>query len=442
MEILRPGPMATLLAAIAICLSSCTQVPATAPPPAPKPPQGAVVPPPIADEQDHSQTTRTEILIDALRRMSEHGLPVEAYELENIEALSGEARNSALGKAWQLAATHLARGYLNQETLQPRTVPDVAEVNMYAAIQNNGAEELATALSTLAPQHPSYLALRRELSRQQAAMEAATDPAAKSRLLTQINQLRVNLERWRWLPHDLGERSVLANIASFDVTTFEQETPTSSYAAIFGKAQRQTPIFSDEIEYIVFNPWWEIPDSIARKDKLTQFRQDPAAITRLGYQVLDRQGRKVDPATIDWNAVSAETFPYRLRQAPGPQNALGQVKIMFPNSHNVYLHDTNDKSLFDSDERIFSSGCVRVQNPLDLAAWILKETPGWDRMTIETVVASGDETRVDLKSVVPVYVVYMTTVSNACGDVTYLKDIYGRDAAVLSALQPSPTYQN
>ncbi|MEZ6002182.1 murein L,D-transpeptidase [Hyphomonas sp.] len=386
-------------------------------------------------ERGQQESAEAAILIDAIRRMPEHGLPLSVYGLEEAEALTGEAQRAALAQAWQLAATHLARGYLDQETLHPRTEPDIAEVNMYAAVSQKGADALVSALSLLAPQHPSYIALRRELARQEAAMNAETDPG-KVRLHTaRIEQLRVNLERWRWLPHDLGDRSVLANIASFDVTTFEKETPTSSYAAIFGMAQRQTPIFSDKIEYIIFNPWWEIPDSIARKDKLAQFQRDPGAIERLGYQVLDRQGHQVSPDTIDWSTISPETFPYRLRQAPGPNNALGQVKIMFPNSHNVYLHDTNDKSLFDSEQRTFSSGCVRVQNPLDLAAWVLEDVPGWDRRTIETVVNSGEETRVDLDQFVPVYVVYMTATSNSCGDVTYLNDIYGRDKAVLAALK-------
>ena len=177
-----------------------------------------------------------------------------------------------------------------------------------------------------------------------------------------------------------------------------------------------------------------MPDSIARRDKIAQFRRDPGAVKRLGYQVLDRQGKVVDPSTIDWNAVSATSFPYRIRQAPGPQNALGQVKIMFPNRYNVYLHDTSEKDLFDNEQRAFSSGCIRVHDPLDLAAWILEETPGWSRAEIDTVVASGKETRVDLPATVPVYVVYLTSVSNSCGDVTYLPDVYERDAPILTAL--------
>ena len=435
MQVRRNGLMAAFLTALAVCAPSCTQLPT----PPSQPESEAPLPPPettVPDtSQEEAQAAEASLLIEALRGMSGHGLPVEAYNLESAEALSGAEQEAALGNAWQLAATHLTRGYLDQDTLLPRTRPDIAEVNMYGAIHQNGVSALISALSTLAPQHPSYVALRRELARQQALFDEATDPETKARAAARINQLRVNLERWRWLPHDLGERSVLANIASFDVTTFEQETPTSSYAAIFGMAQRQTPIFSDQIEYVIFNPWWEIPESIARKDKLAQFQRDPGVISRLGYQVLDRQGQKVDPATIDWKTVSAEVFPYRLRQAPGPLNALGQVKIMFPNAHNVYLHDTNDKSLFDSDQRTFSSGCVRVQNPLDLAAWILKDTPDWDRTAIDAAVNSGKETRVDLNTPVPVYVVYLTTISDACGDVTYLNDIYGRDAAVLAALK-------
>lgn len=439
MNIPRIGSLAACLSALAVCASACTQLPSTAPLPSPAPaPEEAGVPAVVEAERSRQEAAETAILIGAIERMPEHGLPVSAYGLEAAKSLTGEAQRAALAKAWQLAATHLARGYLDQETRQPRTEPDIAEVHMYKAVSQNGAEALASALNMLAPQHPSYVALRRELASQQAAMDTEAAPSAKSLFAARLDQLRVNLERWRWLPHDLGDRSVLANIASFDVTTFEKETPTTSYAAIFGKAQRQTPIFSDKIEYIIFNPWWEIPDSISRADKLAQFQRDPGVIDRLGYHVLDRQGRSVPPETVDWNSISPETFPYRLRQAPGPQNALGQVKIMFPNSHSVYLHDTNDRSLFDSDQRMFSSGCVRVKNPLDLASWILNDTPGWDRMSIEAVVVSGNETRVDLSKFVPVYVVYMTTTSNACGDVTYLNDIYGRDKAVLAALQ-APT---
>ena len=378
-------------------------------------------------------------LIDTLTRVSEHGLNPEVYGVSDIGSLDNdpEAQLAAAEQAWVLAATHLAHGYLDPETLLPRPAGPQEQV-MLAQLESGGPQALADALSRMAPQHPAYLFLRKELERQRTALEQEADPEKQAAGQTKIDKLRVNLERWRWLPHDLGARSVMANIAGFDVTTFEHDTPTSRHTAIFGKTQRQTPNFSDEIEYIIFNPWWEVPESIARQDKLPQFRRDPGVIQRLGYQILDRQGNVVDPSTIDWNSAKAASFPYRIRQAPGPQNALGQVKIMFPNPHNVYLHDTPEKDLFESDQRTFSSGCIRVHDPLDLAAWVLRDTAGWDRAKIEVTVASGTETRVDLSEPVPVYVVYLTATSDACGDVTYLDDVYDRDGSILAALQGEP----
>jgi len=204
------------------------------------------------------------------------------------------------------------------------------------------------------------------------------------------------------------------------------------------KTYRQTPVFSDKIEYIIFNPWWETPYSLARADKLPLFRRDPGAVQRLGFQVLDRSGNIVDPSTIDWNTVSSASFPYRLRQAPGPQNALGQVKIIFPNKYNVYLHDTPTRDLFARSQRAFSSGCLRAQDPIDLSEWLLENTPGWDRKRIDKAVASGKETRVDLAASVPVHVLYYTAVSDGSGGVRYLDDIYERDARVLAGLEVAP----
>ena len=253
-----------------------------------------------------------------------------------------------------------------------------------------------------------------------------------------IAQLRVNLERWRWLPDTLGRRHLRANIAAFEVTAFEDGVAQRTHLLIVGKPYRRTPVFSDEIEYIIFNPWWETPDSLARADKLPMFQKDPGAVARLGFQVLDRAGNVVDPAGIDWNALKASTFPYRLRQAPGPLNALGQVKIMFPNPHNVYLHDTPSRGLFAEQQRAFSSGCLRTQFPIDLAKWLLAETPGWDSAAVDAAVASGKETRADLAARVPVHILYLTTVSDGAGGVRYLDDIYDRDAAVLAALDAPP----
>lgn len=253
-----------------------------------------------------------------------------------------------------------------------------------------------------------------------------------------IDQLRVNLERWRWLPADLGVRHVRANIASFKLTAFEQGAPQQSHLVIVGKPFRKTPVFSDQIEYIVFNPWWELPGSLARADKLPLFQRDPSAVKRLGFQVINASGEVVNPATIDWNSYSASNFPFRLRQAPGPMNALGKVKIIFPNAHSVYIHDTPTRTLFDEPQRAFSSGCLRTQDPITLSEWLLKYTDGWSRERIDAAVATGDETRVNLSEKVPVHILYFTIEQDGVGNIRYLDDIYQRDQRVLSGLNEAP----
>ncbi len=265
----------------------------------------------------------------------------------------------------------------------------------------------------------------------------ATLKALNSGAEQQINQLKANLERWRWLPEDLGRRHVRANIAGFNVTTWENGAPVRTHLTIVGKTYRKTPVFSDEIEYAVFNPWWETPPSLARADKLPLFKRDPGAVERLGFQILDKSGAVVNPETINWSELTASDMPYRMRQKPGPLNALGVVKIIFPNVHNVYFHDTPTRDLFAQRQRAFSSGCMRTQDPVDLAKWLLSETPEWTSAKIDEAVASGKETRAVLKEKVPVHVLYFTAVREADGNVRFLDDIYDRDGSVLAGLEKS-----
>lgn len=250
-----------------------------------------------------------------------------------------------------------------------------------------------------------------------------------------LQQLAVNLERWRWLPDDLGRRHLRANIAGFDVTAWNEGRVERTHLTMVGKTYRKTPVFSDAVSYMDFNPWWETPNSLATKDKLPLFKRDPGAVKRLGFQVLDRSGAVVDSSTINWADVSATRFPYRLRQAPGETNAMGRVKIMFPNVHNVYLHDTPSRGLFSQRQRAFSSGCLRTQDPIGLSEWLLSETPDWTRARIDAALASGKETRARLSEKVPVHILYFTAVAEVGGAVRFLDDIYDRDAAVLAGLR-------
>jgi len=253
-----------------------------------------------------------------------------------------------------------------------------------------------------------------------------------------IDQLRVNLERWRWLPKDTPGRHIRINIADFQLQTLLGDEVLHEYRIIVGTTERPTPVFSGQIKYIVLNPWWEAPRRIAVKDKLPMFKADPAAIDRLGFVIIDAQGRQVDGSKINWSTLTADRFPYRLRQKPGPLNALGQVKLIFPNSHDVYLHDTPTRGLFARTRRAFSSGCMRVENALELTAWVLAETAGWDTASIDRVVRKGSETRVTLNHVVPIQLLYLTAVLDETGEVRFIDDLYLRDPAVLAALNQWP----
>ena len=266
------------------------------------------------------------------------------------------------------------------------------------------------------------------------AVGLATLAALNRGLEGKINQLRINMERWRWLPNDLGKRHLRANIAGFDVTAWNEGKVESRHLTVVGRTYRKTPVFSDSVKYLVFNPWWETPNSLATRDKLPTFRKDPSAVERLGFQILNRQGQVVPATSINWNEVSGSNFPYRIRQRPGELNALGQVKIMFPNKHNVYLHDTPTKGLFAQRQRAFSSGCLRTENPIGLSEWLLSETDGWDRVRIDTALATGKETRANLKAPVPVHILYFTAVNEGSYGVRYLDDIYDRDSKVLAGL--------
>ncbi len=374
---------------------------------------------------------------------AEAAAPADAAMLQALDALSAHGLDPAFytadgagaREAWLLAATHLRRGVLDPKTLAPRQEADMAlAATLEALPPESDAAAYRAALEALAPASPLYAALTAELERQKGALPNAADPEAASTAQAQIASVLASLERLRWLPRETTPKQIYANIPSFEVIALSGETEVSRHAAIFGELKRQTPEFSDSIAYLEFSPWWNVPASMARNDKLPQFQNDPGAIARLGYRILDSAGKVVDAANIDWAAVSASAFPYRIRQAPGPANALGRVKFMFPNRYSVYLHDTPDPGLFSHEQRAFSAGCIRVQDALELAEWVLEDTPEWDRAEIDAAVASGTETRATLAAPMSIHIVYLTAFPAADGSISYAPDVYGRDANILPAL--------
>ncbi|WP_417469129.1 L,D-transpeptidase family protein [Maricaulis sp.] len=253
------------------------------------------------------------------------------------------------------------------------------------------------------------------------------------------SQIRANLERLRWLPDDMGRRHIRVNIPDFSLEARNEGVVERRHDVIVGLTYRPTPVFSGAMEYLVVNPWWETPASIAVRNELPLFRRDPDAVARLGFQILDREGNTVDPATIDWDTVPARNFPYRLRQAPGPLNALGGIKLIFPNRHNVYLHDTSNPELFAHNRRSFSSGCLRLRDPLELAEWAIAESPELSAAGLREIAAGTRETRLDLVAPIPVYVLYWTAVHDPSTGIRFVADLYHRDDELISALEAAPS---
>jgi murein L,D-transpeptidase YcbB/YkuD len=282
-------------------------------------------------------------------------------------------------------------------------------------------------------------AVRRFQERHGLTADGAIGPATRAALnvpvSARIDQIRVNLERARWVMHEIQGEFVLVNVAGFDVSYFRDNEPIWTSKVIVGRPYRETPTFKSLITYVVFNPTWTIPPTILVKDKLPMIKKDPGYLVRNNIRVIDSSGREVDPYSVNWNRYGASRLPpYQLRQDPGENNALGLAKIMFPNPYMVYLHDTPTKSLFDQDQRTFSSGCIRVEKVFELAELVLNDPEKWNATTIGAVISSKKMQTVNLAKPVPVLILYWTAQPRPDGQVIFRDDIYGRDATALAAL--------
>jgi len=252
-----------------------------------------------------------------------------------------------------------------------------------------------------------------------------------------IEQILINMERWRWMPDDLGDRYILVNLAGFELDVVEYGSTALEMRIVVGKTYLSTPVFSGRMTYLDFNPYWTVPPSIAQKDILPKIQADPGYLKSDGMRVFDGWGEdasELDPATVDWTSVDAKSLRFKFRQDPGLKNALGRVKFMFPNEFEVYLHDTPSRGLFQRTVRTFSSGCIRVERPLELAEYLLHDDPSWTRTRIDSVIAAGKPMRVVLPAPIPVHLTYSTVWFGEGGTVHFRDDIYGRDALIAQAL--------
>jgi murein L,D-transpeptidase YcbB/YkuD len=287
---------------------------------------------------------------------------------------------------------------------------------------------------------PLLAAVRRFQARHGLDVDGAVGRQTRRALNTpvsfRVDQLIANLERRRWLGAAPGRRQVRVNMAAFTLEAIDGPAVALRMRVVVGQPYRPTPEFSDRIRYLVLNPYWEVPPRLAAQDKLPLIRRDPDYLAREHIRVLSgwaEDARQIDPATIDWQHLRTP-LPYRLRQDPGPWNALGRIKFMFPNAHDVYLHDTPARALFEHAERGFSSGCIRLQEPLALADWLLSGDPRWSPEALRAAIDSGQTRTVNLREPVPVYLLYWTAWVDSDGTVQFRRDIYDRDAPLAAAL--------
>jgi len=257
-----------------------------------------------------------------------------------------------------------------------------------------------------------------------------------------IKQILVNMERWRWLPHRFASYYVTVNIPEFMLRVVSEDEPVFTTRVVVGKTNTQTPIFSEEMQTVVFNPYWNMPNSIKTQEIRPFIREEVGFFGGGGWNtgVLERHGlrikvggREVDPSQLDWNSIDIRTL--NVYQPPGPGNVLGVVKFLFPNKHDVYMHDTPQKFLFARPVRAESHGCMRVQDPDQLALTLLKKDQGWSAGRVASAIKTGYDQAIPLRQKIPVHVTYFTLRANEDGSFTTFGDLYGHDARMAAALK-------
>jgi murein L,D-transpeptidase YcbB/YkuD len=377
---------------------------APAPVATPTPATPAVAAPAPAPVRGDWKRRDAEELLAYVQNIGEEGLDPADYRLEALrEAIEGKSplMGDLATDVFVKVASDLMFGHVRGDDRIDWYVRDDSW-NVYdqQTLLDRALEghDVAGTLRSLLPTHPQYAALKGLLG-------SATDARTRERV-------RINLDRWRWLPRDLGQKYVIVNVPAYTVALVENGEVLSRRRAVAGAIKTPTPQLNATITGAIFNPWWEVPASIAKEVR-----------GKRGY---------VTAKTPDGGV--------RYRQPPGPSNALGRVKLVMPNRHAIYLHDTNAKGLFDRQSRAFSHGCIRTEDAVGFAATLLEATD-WSREKINQSIASGKTVQADLATPIPVYIVYFTVAatSDAPGVVSY-KDMYGRDGKVLAALTDrSPT---
>ncbi len=398
---------------------------------------------------DAQFSRRAEAAIAELSRADDWGLEASAFELPS-DPKSGEPADVAevelkLSVAVLKYASHARGGRMDPKQLSnyiDREPPLLPPADVLAGIA--AADSADSYLRSLHPQHPQFEKLRQAYL----ALRDAPPPAAETATPTSttakkkaaqpasneatMRKLLHNMEQWRWMPEDLGRFYVWANVPEFTLRVMKDGEPIHTERLIVGKRDTQTPIFSDQMETIVIHPFWGVPDSIKVKEILPGLVRGGNVLAKNDLRIQYR-GRDIDPASVDWTTTDIRNF--HVYQPPGSSNVLGVVKFMFPNKHQVYMHDTPSKSLFSASQRMFSHGCVRVRDPLRFAEVLLSEDRGWDMARVTALVKSGPRNNhITLNTKIPVHITYFTAWVDDDGKLQTRPDVYGHEQRIQMGL--------
>ena len=337
-------------------------------------------------------------------------------------------------------ATHLATGQVNPLQLPADWHVQQRKRDMVPVLAEAVAKHRVNpTLDSVAPRGAQYVTLKQGLAEYRAlatrsdstttGRRSAPAPDAAT-LARRIRMIELNMERWRWVPDSLLEnRYVMVNIPDFSLRVVEGNRTVLAMRVVVGKEFSRTPMFTDEITYMVLNPTWNIPASIAADEILPEVQKDASYLKRNNMRVFSDEtdrATELDPADVDWSSLSAEDFRYAIRQDPGPANPVGHVKFMCPNQFNVYLHDTPADQLFNASARDFSHGCIRLEKPVDFAVYLMKDK-GWGPATVTAAFDSAHNSSVKVPEPLPVRIFYWTVFSDDRGALQFRDDVYGLD---------------
>ena len=380
-------------------------------------------------------------LVEFLERVAKAGTPAEGIEAEKLEHPLYRGLKDELARLEEVALRGGWPKVPAGETIKPKArdarVPHVrARLVASGDLAPEAAAAAAAADSLLFD--PSLVAAVRRFQEHHLLTTEGRIGKGTVREMNQpverrISALRVNLERARWAVGALGSEFLLVNLPAFRATLVRADTIAWEARTQIGQEARRTPSFRARMTFLDINPTWTVPATILKEDVLHGPAPPETMLVRKHLRVYDRQWRPVAPESVNWKKVNPDHFPYLLRADPGEFNALGRVKFMFPNRYDIYLHDTPSRSQFNSEVRTFSSGCIRIDRPIELAKIVL-EPNGFDSTYVDTVVAGGRTTRVGLKRPIPVFIVYWTASVGPSGAVDYAPDVYKDDPKVLAAL--------